>query len=314
MPADSCALDWFIAYQRGVFTRKQALAGGVTVDALRYRIRPGGPWQRLLPGIYLTTTGKPTREQMEIAALLFAGPDSAIIGLAALRACKIGVPELGKVDVLVPAALKRASCGYVTVHRTRRMPSSISCDGPLRYAPAARAVADAVRGLVGLPDARALVASAVQQRRCTVADLAVELRDGPVRSSARLRAILAEVRDGTRSVTEGDFRKLVTQSGLPVPLFNATLYLHGKFLATADAWWEEFGLAAEVDSREWHLAPDTWEKTMDRHRRLAAAGIRTLHFSPREMRTDPARLIAQIADALCTGHPVPGITTVAAIA
>jgi hypothetical protein len=314
MSEHSSALDWFTAYQDGVVTRRQVLSGGLTADALRHRIKRAGAWQRLLPGIYLTSTGQPTRQQLEIAAVLFAGPDSVITGPAAMPVYKIQIPQTSQVDVLVPAGRKRTSCGYVAVHRTRRMPQSVTCDGPLRFAPAARAVADAVRSLASLSDARAAVASAVQKNRCSIAELTAELQEGPVRGSARLRAILAEVRDGIRSVPEGDFRKLILQSGLPVPQFNATLYLHDKFLATVDAWWAESGVAVEIDSREWHLGPDDWEATMRRDRRLTAAGIRVLHVSPRQLRTEADRIVGDIVAALRTGQPVPGIITVRAAA
>jgi hypothetical protein len=314
MSAHNRALAWFTAYQDGVVTRRQALSGGLTTDALRHRIKPGGPWQRLLPGTYLTSTGQPTRQQMEIAALLFAGPDSLITGLAAMGNYRIQTPPTDQVDVLVPAVRKRTSCGYVAVHRTYRMPLSVTCDGPLRFAPTARAVADAVRSLASLSDARALVASAVQKNRCSVAELIAELQEGPVRGSARLRTILAEVQDGIRSVPEGDFRKLLLESKLPAPQFNPTLYLHGKFLATVDAWWAECGVAVEIDSREWHLGPDDWEATMLRDRRLTAAGIRVLHVSPRQLRTEPDRIVRDIAAALRTGRPVAGIITVPAAA
>jgi hypothetical protein len=310
MSAQNRALDWFSAYQDGVLTRRQVLSSGVTAGALRHRIKPGGPWQRLLPGTYLTSTGQPTRQQLEVAAVLFAGPDSLITGPAAMGNYKIQVPQTDQVDVLVPAVRKRTSCGYVAVHRTRRMPRSATCDGPLRFAPPARAVADAVRSVASFSDARALVASAVQKNRCSIAELAAELREGPVRGSARLREILAEVQDGIRSVPEGDFRKLILQSKLPVPQFNATLCLHGRFLATVDAWWVESGVVVEIDSREWHLAPDDWEATMRRDRRLTAAGIRVLHISPRQLRTEPDRIVGDIAAALRTGQPVAGIITV----
>ena len=39
--------------------------------AMQYRLRPGGPWQALLPGIYLTVTGTTSSEQKEMAALLY---------------------------------------------------------------------------------------------------------------------------------------------------------------------------------------------------------------------------------------------------
>src|SRR5260221_9461963 len=76
MLPDSEYVEWLMASQRGVLCRAQVLALGLTAQGLRYRIRPGGPWQRLLPGVYLTVTGEPTREQREVAALLYAGQPS----------------------------------------------------------------------------------------------------------------------------------------------------------------------------------------------------------------------------------------------
>jgi hypothetical protein len=49
--------------QEGVLTRQQAFACGLTAEALRHRVRPGGPWQRPLPGIYLAQNGRPTVAQ-----------------------------------------------------------------------------------------------------------------------------------------------------------------------------------------------------------------------------------------------------------
>lgn len=283
-------------------------------DALRHRTRPGGPWRRLLPGVYLTTSGEPNREQLQFAAVLYAGPGSVITGPAALRLCGIRVGETRFVDVLVPLNRQRASRDHVVLHRTGRMPQSFGVEAGLMFAPPARAVADTVRGMTSLPDVRAVVAGAVQQRRCKLQDLTAELNEGPRNGSASLRAVLAEVVDGIRSAPEGDFRKLVKRSGLPTPMFNPSLFLDGKLLAIVDAWLPESGVVAEIDSREWHLGPDGWEQTMRRHSRLSATGIIVLHVSPRQLRTEPERVVRDIAGALRAGRPVPGITTRAAAA
>jgi hypothetical protein len=314
MSSDSQRLAWLAVDQHGVLSRAQVLSCAVTAGTLRHRLRPGGPWQRLLPGVYLTTTGQPTREQQHVAAMLFAGPDCAITGPAALAFYAIRSRQTRCVDVLVAHELKRASHGFVAVHRTRRMPGLLTCDGPLRFAPVARAVADTVRGLSERSQVRAVVASAVQQRKCSVGELAAELAEGPVRGSGLFRSVLAEVLDGIRSPAEGDFRDLILQSGLPRPLFNPRLVRDGKLLAKPDAWWPEHGLVAEVDSREWHLSPDDWEATMRRDDRLRAAGIRVLHFSPRQVRTDPDEVVAVISDALCIRPPAAGIVTLPAAA
>jgi hypothetical protein len=86
-------------------SRAQALACGVTPEALRHRIRDGGPWQRLVPSVYLTVTGTPMLLQMEIAALLYAGYGSVVTGLAALRRYGMRVPDAAAVAVVSGAAL-----------------------------------------------------------------------------------------------------------------------------------------------------------------------------------------------------------------
>jgi hypothetical protein len=307
MSRDEPQITWLMTSQRGVLSRTQALSA-FTPSALQHRIRPGGQWQRLLPGVYLTTTGEPTWDQRQMAAMLYAGQDSLITGLTALRNYKIRAPETDEVDVLVPASRQRTSRDFAVLHRTRRMPDRETCDLALRFAPVSRAVADAVSGLSELPDARTVVASAVQQGKCTVEELAAELAAGPVRGSARLRAVLTEVADGIRSTAEADLRQLILGSSLPVPLFNPVLFLNGDFLAQPDAWWPAAGVVAEVDSREWHLLPSDWERTMSRDRRMAAAGINRLHFSPHELGTAQGTLIAQIQAALRNGRPVTGIS------
>lgn len=303
---------WTVAWQQGVLSRAQVLRSGLSPNALQHRLRNGGPWQRLLPGVYLTATGQATQEQRRIASLLYAGPDGLITGPAALANYRIRGPQTQLVDVLIPAASKRSNSGFVIVHRTWRMPREAICDGPVRYAPPERAVADTVRAMAGsnLAAIRAVAAGAVQQGRCTIGDLVAELQAGPVRGSAVLRAVLAEVIDGIRSPAEADLRALIRASRLPQPLYNPKLYLPGGvFLAQPDAWWPDYGVAAEVDSREWHLSPADWENTMARSARMTAAGILVLHFSPRQQRDAPAEVIGKIAGALDRGRSLPDITT-----
>jgi hypothetical protein len=299
-----------LARQHGVIARHQALICGVNNDMIQRRTR-GGRWQRLLPGVYLSVTGTPTHDQRDTAALLYSGPASMLTGNAALRRHGMRAPRSDTIDVLVPASRRRQSTGFVTVHLTFRMPGQICYRGPVDYVLAARAVADAARDLDNLPDVRAIVAAAVQSRRCTVAQLTEELRDGPVRGSALLRTALAEVADGIRSASEADLRVLLRRGGLPTPLLNARLYCGNDLLAVPDAWWPDAAVAAEADSKEWHLTPEDWERTMRRHARMTALGILVLHFTPRQIKTEPDDVVATIRIALASrcGQPVPLIRT-----
>ena len=303
--ADRNPLQVAMRRQELVLSRAQALASGITPDMLRHRARAGGPWQRLLPGVYLTVTGTPTARQLEIAALLYAGEESVLTGLAALRHHGIRVPETKVATVLIPAGHVRRSRAFVRVAPTTRMPVPVLVRGAVAFAPPARAVADATRELRSFREVRALVADAVQQRRCRVEHLQAELNDGPVQGSAWLRRSLAEVTSGIRSGAEGDFGDLLRRAELPMPMFNARLYAGKTLVAVVDAWWDEAGVAAEADSQAWHLLPEDWEHTMQRHARMSAQGIIVLHFSPSQIRTEPARVVADIKGALAAGRARP---------
>ncbi len=185
------------------------------------------------------------------------------------------------------------------------MPERWRTAGGIRYALAARAVADAAWGQADVRSVRALVADAVQRKACTVPELVAELRSGAKQGSAALRAALAEVADGIASVAEGDLRRLIKKGGLPEPMYNPRLFVGTLFLAQPDAWWPSAGVAAEVDSREWHLSPDGWERTLARHARMTAQGILVLHYAPRRIRSEPAAVIEEIRKALAAGGPGP---------
>ena len=181
------------------------------------------------------------------------------------------------------------------------MPGRTAASGPVRLALVPRAVADTARHLTDLRDVRAVVADAVQLGRCTVSQLADELTNGPIKGSAMFRSVLAEVADGIRSTAEGDLRDLITTARLPMPLFNPSLYDGDTFIARPDAWWPDAGVAAEADSRAWHLSPADWDRTRHRHDRMAAAGIIALHFSPHQIRREPRKVAEMIQGALTHG-------------
>ena len=107
------------------------------------------------------------------------------------------------------------------------------------------------------------------------------------------RSVLGEVAEGIRSTAEGDLRDLIKKARLPMPLFNPSLYVGDAFLAKPDAWWPDAGVAGEVDSREWPLSPEDWDRATRRHDLMGAAGIIPLHFSPKQIRREPVE-VAQL--------------------
>src|ERR1700729_1790774 len=105
--------------QFSVASRGQLLSLGMKDNAMQYRVRAGGPWQALLPGVYLSLTGAPNLLQKEMAALLYAGPGSLITGPIALMHNGLRSPVVPEaVDLLVPAGRQRHRTGFVRLHRT----------------------------------------------------------------------------------------------------------------------------------------------------------------------------------------------------
>jgi len=299
------AVEEILRKQDRLITRCQAVEAGLTPAALRHRLTQTRSWTVVLPGVYAAHTGPLSPSQREVAAVLHAGRTGVITGLAALSQYGIGQPRADVIDVLVPHQTRRQSAGFVRLRRTTRMPVSPSVMAGLRWAPPARAVFDAARDLSDMRQVRALVAETVQRRQCTVEQLGAELRAGPAQGSSALRMALEEVAAGIASLAEGDLRDLLRRNRVPEPMYNAKLFAGQEFLAQPDDWWPDAGVAGEVDSREWHLSPDQWERTMARHSRMSAHGIIVLHFTPRRIRRDPAGVVAEITSALEAGRRRP---------
>ena len=279
-------LSELLETQFNVISRRQAARYGITESALRHRLRPGGPWQKILPGVYSVETGTVTPQQREIAALLHAGRDSVITGAAAVRHHHLTCAGGNNVDVLVPATARVKSHGYVRILRTERMPDSPHTMRRIRYAPLARAAGDAARSMLKPEDVRALISEVLHRGNgCTVKDLIAELNAGPRAGSRLLRAALIEVSEGMRSEGERDLKICINGSRLPHAMYNPKLYLpDGTFLAMPDAWWPKAGVVAEVDSLEHHILTRDHQETMARRNRMEAADVRVLQFLPKDIK------------------------------
>jgi hypothetical protein len=307
---DQHQLDQILVDQHFMIRRSQAQTCGLTGKAIWHRIKPGGPWRAVLPGVYAVGAGTMSDVQRDCAAWLYAERAIAITGLAAVAIHGIPATRPELVDVLVPWQYRRTDVGFVRFHRTTIQPAAVFRLGLVGYADPARAVADAARQLPDFAEVRAVVSAGVQRGKVAIPQLTQALDAGPMRGSGRLRAALAEVADGVRSVAEADLRSLIKKAGLPTPLYNPRLFLDGEFLACPDAWWPDAGVAVEVDSRAYHLSAADWEKTMARHNQMVAAGILLLHFPPTQLRKEGRAVTNKIRSTLATGHgPLPRIRT-----
>ncbi|PXY24725.1 hypothetical protein BAY60_19155 [Prauserella muralis] len=294
-------MDWEdveLAARHQILTCAELESLGVTKRMIWARVRTGGPWRRILPGVVMLRNGTPTRAQALEAALRYAGKEAVVTGLAAARLHgleKFSPTE--QVHVLVPHRHRRTNKGYVIVERTTRMPPIVTRGG-FPTADVTRAVLDAARRMDESARVQALLAEAVQRGRTTPDRLREELEAGSDRGSALPRAALTAITEGARSVAEGWGMRVAARSGLPPMRWNVRLRTgSGLVLPSPDGWIDDVALAMEVDSLEHHLAPDDYRRTLERHNIMTAHGIVVVHVVPSQLRTEPDKVIAHLRES-----------------
>jgi hypothetical protein len=303
-------LDRLFDGQHGLAARRQILAAGLDDETIRRELR-ARRWQRVLPGIYANQTGVLTLDQRRVAAVLFTSPNAQLTGIGALLWHNFRyLPADPLVHVLIPHEVRRSSRGFVRVQRTHRLDTGARAAGGYTVCSVARAVADACRGLSNLRDVRAIVAEAVQRGLAPVKAIEEELALAGTNRTALLRRAVREVGTGARSAPEVELQEILPPSGsVPPIVWNPELQsADGSRLPSPDGWIAEVGIALEVDSREYHLSPDDWQRTLRRHNILSSYGALVLHFTPSEIR-NRKRSVRHTVERACVERAAIGATT-----
>ncbi|MGW6985179.1 hypothetical protein ACWGE1_37950 [Streptomyces sp. NPDC054932] len=300
--------------QLNMATHHQLRQAGIPAATISGRSRPGGPWQRILPRVYLLQTGPPDSRQRALSAVLYAahpaadplsGSSAALTGGAALALLGIRDAPPEPLDVIVRAPRSPAAAGRVRPASTARWPATIH----IRGVPSARPVRAAADFAARTDDpdlVRSVLANVVQGGWCHPHDLHAELRAGRIRGRPAVRAAAAELVAGVRSIAEGRARDTLAATDLPAPLWNARLHgLDGAFLASPDAYWPEEGVALEIDSAEYHYTRDAWQATLHRRLRLESRGVLVAGTTPGILRDRPADVIAALRALLALGAARP---------
>jgi hypothetical protein len=284
-----------IAGQDYVLHRDQALALGLTPRAITYRLGQR-QWRLLLPDVYLAHPGDPSRRQRLKAALLYAGPNSAIDGADACRfhGLKSVAVDDNKVHVVMPFGDTARSRGFVVVRRTIGKIRTVST-ALVRYVDPATAVIAATRRMRSDRAVVAAYSDAVQRRITTYDALLRAHIEGPPRNSRSGDAALAAIGAGVRSAPEAEFRKLAEASLiLPPAEYNVWLKLPTGRVVCVDALWRSSAVIHETNGRSAHAREDLFEDMQERHDELTSNGFVVLHNAPRRIWQHSREVISQV--------------------
>jgi very-short-patch-repair endonuclease len=282
--------------QRGVVSRAQLLAVGVTSDSIKHRLR-AGRLHRVHPGVYRAGHTAPIHGAREMAAVLACGNGAVVSHLSAAALLQL-LPypaKPGPVDITV-AGRDPGSRRGIAVHRVTVLDERDV--GSVRGVPVttpARTILDLAAVLSSHSLERAL-AEAQVRRLVRRPDLVDQLgRNRGRRGTRMLRRVLA-LEGGpapTRSDAERRLLRLVRAAELPIPRVNSRL---GRY--EVDFLWPEQRLVVEVDSFRFHSPRPRFERDRARDAALAAAGYTVIRVTWRQLVDTPEAVAARIAAAL----------------
>ncbi|NLU66401.1 hypothetical protein [Streptomyces sp. HNM0574] len=306
---------------------------GVTAAAAGERCRPGGPWQMLLPGVYLLHAGPPTSEERLHAALQYTGrlpiptqpgpsqaadaagsgeppgarpepqPEVMITGLAALALHGFDAAPplraLEEIDVLVPRTRRLRSIGCARIVRGSDLPEPEQITG-VPVAPVPRALADAVARTPDALAARRLLTEAVRGGHCEAQPVVRELSNARLLGRPHMVDAVDSLLAESRAVTEGLLYDMVFCHGLPDPCWNVDLRLPGApSVGRVDAYWPDEAVAVEI-AADAHGQGDNgpWPDLARKREALERLGITVVHIPPGRLREDRRLQAAIVRTAL----------------
>ena len=286
----------------------ELVARGVPERTAYRRTQDDGPWTLLAPATFLLSNGDPTRRQLEIAALVYAGDGAMITGLDGARHFGVRAGDLpATIHVLIPWHRSVLSTTRFTVERTRRPPRPI-IRNDIPTAPLVRCLSDWSRRVKDHLALAAVFAEAVRRGMVLVSALRHELDVGSRKGTAAPRRVLPAIEAGVWSAAEYAAREFWTSwDDLPEIEWNVTLYdENGVFLAIADGLVRDLGFVLQIDSVEHHFAtPQQVQETLAYQRRLRAAGLHVLSVRPAQVRDDPEGLHIDVLAGLDTAALLP---------
>jgi len=288
--------------QHGVVTRRQLLAAGLTRGMVASRLG-SGRLRRLHRGVFLLGSLQgplePERAR-EMAAVLACGPGAGLSHRSAAWLWGV-LPRPNPpapVDVTVAARTANRRPG-IRVHRSADL---VAVDITLLDGIPVTTPGRMLRDLSRVVGARDLDLAAARLERRGLID-SKGIRALPARHRGRpgvrlLRAALSSA-DGpalTRSTAEERFLEIVRSGRLPRPRTNVVVRGY-----EVDFLWAAEKLVVEVDGFAFHASRRSFESDRRRDAELAAAGMRVVRVTWRQIVDESDAMLVRVAQALALG-------------
>ena len=258
-------------------------------------------WTRPHRGIYLAHNGPITLEQRVWIGVLSAGGrhQAWLAGTSALRAGGLKGLRDTTIHVYIPMTARDSNPpAGVVVHRTSTL-EAIDCSRglPSRTSPA-RSVVDAAQWASTDANARAIIASAFQQRlvdRPAIDEVLHRVRR--IRRRALIASTAHDASGGSESISELDLLQLCRQGKLPAPTRQSVVTDARGRRRYRDAYFERWRVHVEIDGGQ-HMDVSAWWSDMKRQNDMWTTGDRVLRFPAWAIRSHPDDVIDQIRTAL----------------
>jgi hypothetical protein len=284
--------------QHGVFSRKQAIRAGLTVDLIRSRVRRDA-WRPLYPGVYTTLTGSPGRSARLWAAVLYAGSGAMLSHETAAELHGLTDAPSEPIHVTVPGERRVIPPEGISIHRSDRALVTALVHAYPPRTKVEETVLDLTQTAVTFDDVCGWVTQAIARDLTDEARLRKAMS---VRTKLRWRADLAELiaaaADGDHSVLEYRYDRDVERAhGLPEARRQVPFTGPGGRKGRRDRVYQDYALVVELDGRLAHPVDSQW-KDHARDNAAAVDGMQTLRYGWTQVRREPCQVAVEVAMVL----------------
>jgi len=286
-------IDQLAGDQRGLVTRTQLLANGVTRHAIEGRVQA----RRLRVvhrGVYRVGPVDAPYWR-ELAAVLACGPKAVLSHRSAARVWQL-VSDSGAspVDITLPAGDRGRRPG-IRVYRMCVRADEVTESGGIPLTKPSRTIVD-LAPMLSSSELEAVLARAERESLLDHDELLALAAERAGRPGAPLMRALLEkdvVPAFTRSEAELRMLALLRKAHLPAPETNVRV---GAW--EVDFFWRRERLVVEVDGFAYHATTRQFENDRRRDGELSASGIRVMRVTWRQLTSEPEALLVRLAQTL----------------